>query len=169
MDITTIDISELWELIMRMHHCLWELGRESWSRDKKIDHLSVAQIKVILLLANHSPMSMMLKSLAHDLHVTPGAMSQTVDGLCKLGFVEREADPNDRRAVAIRLADAGQKNVELVRARLKALLLVALKKIPPQTDIAVGMEFLRSLTEKLEELPANAVKGSHLTENSHPQ
>ena len=167
---TNIDISELWVLIMRMHQCLWELGRESWSRDKKIDHLSVAQIKVILLLANHSPMAMMLKNLAHDLHVTPGAMSQTVDGLCRLGYVEREADPHDRRAVAIRLAAAGRRNVERVRARIKAFLLEALKTIPQHENITKGMDFLRELTENLEQIPPKRIEDvAHLTENSQPQ
>jgi len=154
MDSHAVDIAELWGLIMRMQESFRELVRKSCSRDRRMDHLSVVQLRVILLLANRSPRSMKLKELAQELHVTPGAVSQTVDGLCRQGFVERKENPDDRRAVAIRLAAPGRKNVTLAREKIKGVLVECLKRIPP-SDAAQGMKFLRQLQRNVQNYQKN--------------
>ena len=45
--------------------------------------------------------------LARIAYLHPGAMTRLLDKLEARGLVEREADPNDRRALHIRLTEAG--------------------------------------------------------------
>ncbi len=167
MESSKIDISELWGLIMRMLDSFRELVRVSCSRDRRMDHLSAVQLRVILLLANRSPDSMKLKELAQELHVTPGAVSQTVDGLFRQGFIERKEDPKDRRAVAIRLAALGRKNVNIAREKIKGVLIDCLQKIQP-SDTEQGMVFLRQLQKNVQEYQKNYALEEE-RENSQPQ
>lgn len=46
--------------------------------------------------------------LARAAELNPGAMTRLLDKLEARGMVAREADPNDRRALHIRLTDAGR-------------------------------------------------------------
>ncbi|KXK23417.1 MAG: MarR family transcriptional regulator [Chloroflexi bacterium OLB15] len=52
------------------------------------------------------------QELAAQLRVAPSTMSATIDALEKRGWVIRERDENDRRAVRISLTDAGRKMLE---------------------------------------------------------
>jgi DNA-binding MarR family transcriptional regulator len=52
--------------------------------------------------------------LPAELGVTKQAVSQTLDVLVERGFVERSADPDDRRRIALELTDRGVQVVEAV-------------------------------------------------------
>ncbi len=56
-----------------------------------------------------------VSNLAQSLTVTPGAATQLVEALVRLGLVEREADPTDKRVTKLRLSPAGQKNVRTMK------------------------------------------------------
>lgn len=49
-----------------------------------------------------------LKALAEQLRIAPRSATEVVDQLEAKGLVERTPDPHDRRAVLVRLTDAGQ-------------------------------------------------------------
>ena len=64
-------------------------------------------------------MSSTLKVLAESLAITPAAASEMVDALVRKDVLRRDHNPQDRRAVAISLADScrkrfaeGEKNFE---------------------------------------------------------
>ena len=56
--------------------------------------------------------SINISELCEHMMVSPGAASQLVDRLEKLGMVERIADPNDRRVRRISVLDKGEKFVQ---------------------------------------------------------
>ena len=50
---------------------------------------------------------MRLSELAEALHIAPRSATEVADALQARGLVERAADPADRRAVVLRVTDAG--------------------------------------------------------------
>jgi DNA-binding MarR family transcriptional regulator len=63
-------------------------------------------------LYRHPRRSMRVNELAREVVLSPTAMSRFVDRVEAAGYVRREADPGDRRALRIVITDAG---VELLR------------------------------------------------------
>ncbi|WP_084653893.1 MarR family winged helix-turn-helix transcriptional regulator [Nocardia altamirensis] len=61
------------------------------------------------------------RDLAHAALITSGAMTTRLDRLDRMGFIERQPDPDDRRAVRIHLTKAGEK----IAARALAAVLAA--------------------------------------------
>ena len=53
-----------------------------------------------------------MNELAREVVLSPTAMSRFVDRVEKAGYVRREPDPDDRRALQVALTDAG---VDLLR------------------------------------------------------
>lgn len=60
------------------------------------------------VFAQISPDGSRLTGLAKGANMTPQAMGEIVDELVDLGYVERRADPSDRRAKLITLTPKGQ-------------------------------------------------------------
>src|SRR3954466_1866234 len=53
-----------------------------------------------------------VNQLAHEVALTPTAMSRFVDRVQAAGYVRREPDPHDRRALQVAITDSG---IELLR------------------------------------------------------
>jgi len=64
---------------------------------------------MILLFVYRKNGAVSVKEIAEFLHVTPGAITQFIDGLVKKKLVEREQNLNDRRVINIKLSQATQK------------------------------------------------------------
>lgn len=80
-------------------------------------------IKIVYVLNREFPEGVTLKVLAESLNITPAAASEMVDALVRKDVLCREHNPQDRRAVAIRLAEncckrflEGEKNFDHVTA-----------------------------------------------------
>jgi DNA-binding MarR family transcriptional regulator len=56
-----------------------------------------------------------VKELAELSSITPGAVTQFVDGLVERGLVAREGDPADRRVVRLKLTETAKKQFEKFR------------------------------------------------------
>jgi DNA-binding MarR family transcriptional regulator len=61
---------------------------------------------------------MRMSELAERLQLTPGAVTQLVDQLQRLGLIERVPDPSDRRAVRVRPTAAAEAGYEAGRRLL---------------------------------------------------
>ncbi|MHB0976323.1 MAG: MarR family winged helix-turn-helix transcriptional regulator [Candidatus Aquicultorales bacterium] len=73
-----------------------------------------AQGEVLFLIAHHEGIS--LKKIAEFLRISGSAVTQLVESLVKTGLVERESDPDDRRAVKICLSVEGRRKFDMVKA-----------------------------------------------------
>lgn len=58
--------------------------------------------------------------LAERLRIAPRSVTEVVDALEDKGLVRREPDPSDRRAVVVRLTDAGEAAVARIRQLRRA-------------------------------------------------
>jgi len=95
--------------------------------------------------------AMRLTDLARHMGVTPATMSIAVDRLVRAGFVRRERDLRDRRALRLRLTAAGARlrdASEVLDAGLAKKLLAALS--PPDRDKALaGLDLLARAARSL--------------------
>jgi DNA-binding MarR family transcriptional regulator len=91
-------------------------GGTGWRRP---DDIPVAQIKLMIHLANRGPQTM--SELAEGLEVTTPAITGLVDKLEKRGMVERLRDQEDRRVVRVCLCPRAQQIAER-REKVRAVL-----------------------------------------------
>jgi|WetSurMetagenome_2_1015567.scaffolds.fasta_scaffold33605_3 DNA-binding MarR family transcriptional regulator len=75
---------------------------------------SPPQANVFFTIAHH-PEGISVKELAEHSGVTPGAITQFVDGLVEKGLVLREGDPADRRVVRLKTTELAMKQLEKFR------------------------------------------------------
>lgn len=71
-----------------------------------LGHYTGSQLRMInriYELTRNNNDGIQLKTLAGVLQITPAATSEMVETLVKRGALERNVDPNDRRAMALRL------------------------------------------------------------------
>lgn len=78
---------------------------------------AIAQIKILTM---EEPQGVALKTLAGHLKMTVPATSLLVETMVNKGFFERNPNPEDRRAVCIRLSEKGQELCNNVYSRLQA-------------------------------------------------
>lgn len=99
--------------------------------------LTVAQMRCLCTVARHENCSM--RELSCHLDVRPSTACELVDGLVRSGFVQRSIDPNDRRAVCLKLAAKGRRLHEKHRAaRQEHLQSVVANLSPAQRKAMVG-------------------------------
>lgn len=82
------------------------LARRLRNEGSGSDTLSATGIAVLARLRRDGPQN--LQALAVAEHVRPPSMSRIVDRLVELEHVTREPHPDDRRAVLVALASAGE-------------------------------------------------------------
>lgn len=112
------------------------------------DGLSLAQFYVLdPLLDGPQPVS----RVAEEAGIAAPTATRLLDGLVERGYVERSADPDDRRSVLVSLTPAGarvtrrkREDVEAARARIAAAL--------DEDEQRVAADVLRRLSEVIEEL-----------------
>ncbi len=79
-----------------------------------------SQVHLLNLIENMQPVS--LKKLAEAMHLTPGAITQLVDSLVQVGYVDREPSTQDRRVSVVTLTDTAREKIHEVK-RVKERLL----------------------------------------------
>lgn len=117
----------------------------------RMSRITVNQARIFGYVFDHCEETIRLKTLAHDLDVSPAAASQAVDRLVNAGLVERETDPEDRRAVSIRLSKAGTALFDKFAARTREVVAEALADVPAadrETFFRVAETLHASLTAK---------------------
>lgn len=88
-------------------------------------HLSVTETTTLSLLQEHG--SLLASELAQLANITPPSMSQVLQHLLALAYIERQASATDKRKQHIQLTPAGQTVVATARAERDAWLAAALE------------------------------------------
>jgi DNA-binding MarR family transcriptional regulator len=106
--------------------------------------LSPPQANILFTIAHHKE-GMSVKDLAEHTGVTPGAITQFVDGLVEKGLVAREGDTLDRRVVRLKITDLAINKFEKFREEHFASFTTIFESLTTE-DIKI----LLSLLEKIE-------------------
>ena len=101
------DLQHNWELLFRNTDLLQDMIDKYYPFKTK-NQITVAQIKMLVCVMRHEPDGVMLKDIANELELTPGAVSQMVEHLVRMELLERCASETDRRAVCIKLSQKGK-------------------------------------------------------------
>lgn len=75
-----------------------------------LDDLSLTQLTALFSIGERGVMTS--SALAQQLMVTPGAVTQIVDGLQSAGYVRRDQDAGDRRVVNVTLTALGAEQID---------------------------------------------------------
>jgi DNA-binding MarR family transcriptional regulator len=92
-----------------------------------------------------------MSPLAECLALSMGAASTLVDRLVGRGLVQREADPDDRRAVFVSLTDKGRAVLEEAQSSKRDVTLSAFRRMDPQTrqQLLNGLQAMVATWESL--------------------
>ena len=86
-----------------------------------LESLSVRQQKTlfaVITMTKLNPIGVNLKDLAARMNITVPAASVLVESMVQRGFLEREINPNDRRAVCIRISSVGQQIFDVIHQEM---------------------------------------------------
>ena len=101
------------------------------------------------------------KTLAKEFDITPASMSSMCDRLAAAGLIERQVDPNEKRAFLVRLTPAGESKSKDVRAAWADIDEIIVNAIGQEAT-----ESLAGLSGRLRDrlggvIPGQAVKKRH--------
>ncbi len=115
-------------VLRKFFNVLDELRRASLratnaTQEKKLLGLTFRQGSAmwqVKTMTEEQPQGIALKCLASRMQMTVPATSLLVESMVEKGFFERNPNPEDRRAVCIRLSEKGMEICDLVNANLNA-------------------------------------------------
>ena len=97
---------DLYEALGEFFQRVFSLA-ESSSMDRMIElDVSFTQARTMFLLA-HTDGSLAINAIASQLGLSVAATGRTIDQLVKLGIVERQENPDDRRVKLVSLSPTG--------------------------------------------------------------
>jgi DNA-binding MarR family transcriptional regulator len=92
--------------------------------------LRTAQVFVLQQLRLFAPLS--VNDLAGRTYSHQSTVSVVIDGLVKLGYVEKSPSPEDQRKVALRLSAAGKKLLKGKQNTMQERFAAAIERMPPK-------------------------------------
>ncbi len=130
-----------------MHTCL----------QRSFDETGVApsQLQILHLIRQKQPVS--LKVLASDLHLTPGAITQLVEGAVQAGYVNRSESSEDRRITDVSLTKAGTAILKLLEQKKQSLLTKVVADLD-NDELAMYLRVQQKMLSYLEEYCAKVKK-----------
>jgi DNA-binding MarR family transcriptional regulator len=135
--------------LIRLEIALWE---RIDARLRAEQGLSLAFFECLFFISCASSGSLRVGDLAHALRVTVGGTSKLVDRVEGAGLIQREPDPDDRRASRVALTDEGNRVLAAAtatyEAELAAVLDSALSRNEQRQMHALVTRLLSAMTDR---------------------
>lgn len=148
MNNTELKNERVWRNLLRLAD---RLGRSGEAGCDLPNRLPLSQLRVVGIIYDRHPAGVMLKEIADELKLTPGAISQTVDVLVRENIVERTVSPSDRRAILLRATDAGLQLKEQHSQQVENVMQTISKDISSE-EFAVFASVLDRLLKQMDAL-----------------
>ena len=100
-------------LLLRLAHQQWTLAVDTRLAEEGFDDIKPHYANIFTFVP---PEGMQVSQLTELAHVRKQSMTQTVEELEKLGYVERRPDPTDKRGKLVFLTERGKKVSPIARA-----------------------------------------------------
>ena len=142
---------ELWQELMRTIHCIMRATRHILEPHA----LRGPVVPMLRFILESGQEGVRLSDVAEEMDVSPAHITRLIDRMEEKGLVQRQPDPDDRRALRVVLTAEGQALEERVRpvmAEFSNHLLSALK-VSEQAQLR---EYLQRLAERADELHAKS-------------
>jgi|YelNatPaOPRAMG01_1025707.scaffolds.fasta_scaffold41282_1 DNA-binding MarR family transcriptional regulator len=136
-------LAKVLELEHRSHQLMRQYSLDAWMGL----NLTVPQLKSLFFIANHQDTSP--GKLAVALGVTPANVTGIIDRLVEQGLVFRKENPNDRRALALRVTEKGEALLANLRERRTNRMLEILSRMSAEelSCLARGLASLVEIAE----------------------
>lgn len=120
-----IPIDEVFMMLFEVVDKLSQKGLATSARKNvaMLESLSVRQQKTLFAVISMTKQrvnGVNLKDLASRMNITVPAASVLVEAMVKSGLLEREINPNDRRAVCIKISNSGHRIFDVIRHEMVA-------------------------------------------------
>lgn len=142
---TELKNERVWRNLLRLAD---QLGSSGVTKCDLPNRLPLSQLRVVGVIYDRHPDGVMLKEIADELKLTPGAISQTVDVLVRENIVERSASPSDRRAILLRPTAMGLELKEQHSRQVENVMQSISKDISAE-DFATFANVLERLLEQM--------------------
>jgi DNA-binding MarR family transcriptional regulator len=130
-------------------------GRDTHLAGTELSH---AQFELLIELQQHGELS--AGELATAARLSPGTVTQMLDGLAESGHVERARLPGDRRVVVSRLTPLGRRKIEVKREAWQSRWEQALEGFA-EPDLEAATRVLETLGAMFEDAgPREACEGA---------
>ena len=83
---------------------------QNYIADGPAERAERAKLKLLSAISKHEPAT--LNQVAAAVKRGAPAVSRSVDALVRAGLIERSPDPDNRRRLAMKLSDAGRREIE---------------------------------------------------------
>lgn len=132
------------------------------------DTLTLPQLRALVVLSDREPLK--LAALAGTLAVNPSTAMRMIDRLEAAGTVDRQANPDNRREVVLRLTPAGRRLVDQVMEHRHAAIATLVARMPAEQRTGL-IQALHALTGAANEpyLDSPDHPGLRLTRSNGPQ
>lgn len=122
----------------------------SWNHLAKSTGLSMPQFSILMQV--HHRGNCAIGDVSEHFDITSAAASQLVDKLVQNGLIQREEDPNDRRAKLLNLTEKGQEFIKLgIEERYRWINDLAGKLTADErTQVSEAMKILMQAADELE-------------------
>lgn len=107
-DETTMLTQELAQVISQIRRLGWQLFPAQKIRR--------SEFWLLIALIHADPKGMKASELSTQIQVTPAAVTHMLNSLEREHYIERQADPTDRRVVLVRLTEQGREILKELRA-----------------------------------------------------
>ncbi|MGB9662432.1 MAG: MarR family winged helix-turn-helix transcriptional regulator [Moorellaceae bacterium] len=141
--------------VVRLHQLLAELARAMQLLEKSevgCCGITLSQCHLLLEISRRKEGETSLSELAAALGLDLSTVSRVADGLVRRGLLKREADPGDRRRLALFLTNTGRELVEVINRGMNEYVHRILRQIPAEKRQVVleGLDLLVAAVKKLE-------------------
>ena len=112
--------------------------------------LSMTQMQIVGCVVFSPEQKVRVRDISDELGLTPGAVSQQVEKLVQMDFLDRKADEHDRRAVCITLSENGRELYSDVEVFYNTLFDKILSGVPEE-DLNAFSHVLDTMQHRVEE------------------
>lgn len=142
---TVSDAQQLTDVVTRLRRAL----RTSIRTDYPWESLPMAQVELLLALADHEPAK--IGQLATLQRLAPNTVSGIVQQLLEAGLASRQTDPADRRVARVALTEAGRTQLAEWQRAHERRIETALNRLRPEVRQAI-LDALPGLSELVDHL-----------------
>ena len=119
--------------------------------------ISLTQLELLLTVKHRQPVN--VKDLAAHMRLTPGAITQLLEGLAERNYIGRESAEYDRRVTIVSLTPSGAGKLRLLWEQRKATLRQIMETLNDE-ELAVMLRVQEKMLRHFEQQAAQAVKNA---------
>jgi len=118
-----------------------------WQRIDQDHPVSHGQLELLFTIFHEQPVS--FKQLARQLHLTPGAISQLVEGLEQHQLITRQTDLKDRRIQCLEVSPEGSKLIKRIKDHRRKIMENVMAGLSDE-ELALWLRIHKKFLEQLE-------------------